>query len=137
MKREQIIYAKKVMRSMHPLYNLEIELCLPFLDPIIGVSRRCMQRYGWARPSALNAEESKGLAGADGLKEENSDGLQRADLELADGEPGPDEPLFDFFLEEGEDAMTRLGYGVVSYFELIKTFMLIFMLITCINIPVM
>ena len=59
-------------------------------------------------------------------------------MELAlDGERGPDEPLFDFFLEEGEDAMTRLGYGVVSYFGLIYTFMLIFFLITCVNIPVM
>lgn len=28
----------------------------------------------------------------------------------------PGEPLFDFFLEEGEDAMGRLGYGIVSYF---------------------
>lgn len=136
MKREQIIYAKKVLRSMHPLYNLDIELCLPFLDPVIGVTRRCMQRQGWAAAPQLNAEESKGLAAADGLKD-NSEGLQKADLELADGEPGPDEPLFDFFLEEGEDAMTRLGYGVVSYFELIKTFLFIFMLITCINIPVM
>lgn len=44
MKREQIIYAKKVLRTMHPLYNLDIELCLPFLDPVIGVTRRCMQR---------------------------------------------------------------------------------------------
>ena len=36
-----------------------------------------------------------------------------------DGEPGPNEPKFDFFLEEGEDAMTRLGFGIVSYFGLI------------------
>ena len=74
MKREQIIYAKKVLRSMHPLYNLDIELCLPFLDPVIGVTRRCMQRQGWAAPPQLNAEESKGLAAADGLKD-NSEGL--------------------------------------------------------------
>ena len=54
-----------------------------------------------------------------------------------DGERGPDEPLFDFFLEEGEDAMTRLGYGIISYFSLIKVFLFVFGLITCINIPVM
>ena len=54
-----------------------------------------------------------------------------------DGERGPDEPLFDFFLEEGEDAMTRLGYGVVSYFGVIFTFMMVFFLITLVNIPVM
>ena len=64
--------------------------------------------------------------------------LEKADLELAmDGERGPDEPLFDFFLEEGEDAMTRLGYGIVSYFTIIYTFMCIFAMITIINIPVM
>ena len=33
--------------------------------------------------------------------------------------------------------MTRLGYGVVSYFGLIRSFLLIFMLITLINVPVM
>lgn len=136
MKRDQIIYAKKVLRTMHPLYNLDIELCLPFLDPIIGVTRRCMQRNGWARNNAVNAEESKGLASADALKQ-NDGGLSKADLELADGERPPDEPLFDFFLEEGEDAIGRLGYGVVSYFGLIYTFMVIFFLITCMNIPVM
>ena len=68
----------------------------------------------------------------------DSAAVEKADLELADnGERGPDEPLFDFFLEEGEDAMTRLGYGVVSYFTIIYTFMLVFFLITLINIPVM
>ena len=137
MKREEIIYAKKVMRTMHPLYNLEIEVCLPFLDPVIGVTRRCFQRVGWSQPQqAANAEERTGLADADGLKSDSA-GLERADLELADGERGPDEPLFDFFLDEGEDAMTRLGYGIVSYFGIIYTFMMVFGLITLINIPVM
>lgn len=68
----------------------------------------------------------------------DSAGLEKADLELADdGERGPDEALFDFFLEEGEDCMTRLGYGVVSYFTLIYTFMFVFLVITLCNIPVM
>ena len=30
---------------MHPLYNLDVELCLPFCDPVIGQTRRCMQYY--------------------------------------------------------------------------------------------
>ena len=64
MKREQIDYAKKVLKKMHPLYNLKIELCLPFLDPIIGVSRRmCGGSSAQTSPS-----ETQGLAGADGLK---------------------------------------------------------------------
>lgn len=41
LKRKDILYAKKIMRSMHPLNKLELELCLPFLDPVIGVTRRC------------------------------------------------------------------------------------------------
>merc|ERR1719223_91354 len=128
MNRTEICYAKKVLRTMHPLYNLNIELCLPFLDPVIGVARR----QGLISDPSAEQEERKGLAEADGLK----DG--RTDLELQlDGERGPDEPLFDFFLEEGEDAMTRLGYGVVSYFGLIYTFMLVFAMITALNVPVM
>ena len=132
MNRQEICYAKKVLRTMHPLYNLEIEVCLPFLDPVIGVARRhCCPK------AAVDEEERQGLAAADGLKDK-SDGQTKTDLELQlDGERGPDEPLFDFFLEEGEDAMTRLGYGVVSYFGLIFTFMLVFGMITAINVPIM
>ena len=80
------------------------------------------------------------MADADALKTEGGGAIQKSDLELAqedDGERGPDEPLFDFFLEEGEDAMTRLGYGIVSYFSLIYTFMVIFFIILLLNIPVM
>lgn len=54
-----------------------------------------------------------------------------------DGERPPDELKFDFHLEEGEDAMTRFGYGIVSYFGLILTFLRIFLMVTLVNIPVM
>lgn len=136
-KREQVIYAKKELRKMHPLMNLDLELCLPFLDPCVGVGRRCLVRNGCMQPPrGENTEDRQGLAGADALQEAGS-GLNRVDLELAEGEAGPDEPLFDFFLEEGEDAMTRLGYGVVSYFNVIWTFLVIFTMITAINVPVM
>ena len=112
---------------MHPLYELEIELCLPFLDPCIGVARRnCCPR----KELVEEMTRSLGLA--------RSDSLRFGDMELQlDGERGPDEPLFDFFLEEGEDAMTRLGYGIISYFSLIKVFLFVFGLITVINLPVM
>ena len=36
------MYARKQIKLMHPLQNLEIELCLPFLDPVVGFTRRCM-----------------------------------------------------------------------------------------------
>ena len=71
MKREQIDYAKKVLKKMHPLYNLKIELCLPFLDPVIGVTRRCFGSSG----KVESEEERKGLADADALR--------NRDLELA------------------------------------------------------
>ena len=41
MNRNDILYAKRVLRGMHPLYNLEIELCLPFCDPCFGLAKRC------------------------------------------------------------------------------------------------
>ena len=69
--------------------------------------------------------------------------LNKFDLELHPEEEDitdPDDPTtwkLDFVLTEGEDAMSRLGYGVVSYFGLIHTFMLVLFLITCVNIPVM
>jgi hypothetical protein len=89
------------------------------------------------QPQNADAEENTGLAGADALKSDSA-AVEKADMELADdGERGPDEPLFDFFLEEGEDAMTRLGYGIVAYFNIIQTFLIVFFMITLFNIPVM
>ena len=49
-KREQVVYAKKELRKMHPLMNLDLELCLPFLDPCVGVGRRCFIRNGCMKP---------------------------------------------------------------------------------------
>ena len=40
-------------------------------------------------------------------------------------------------MEPGEDAMTRLGYGVVSYFNLIYTFLVIYFLLSVGHIPMM
>ena len=115
---------------MHPLYMLPIERCLPFLDPVIGTTRRCLERNGYInKPAEENPEEQKGLAQADALKEK--------DLELQTEEEALGKHEFDFHLDDDEDAMTRLGYGVVSYFGLIYTFMLIFLIITLVNIPVM
>ena len=76
------------------------------------------------------------LASADAMKEDQD--LNKFDLELAE-ESDPDKKPWeaDFLLEDGEDAMTRMGYGVVSYFGIIHTFMLVLFLITCVNIPIM
>ena len=41
MKRNDILYAKRVLRGMHPLYNLELDLCLPFCDPCFSMARMC------------------------------------------------------------------------------------------------
>lgn len=63
---------------MHPLYNLEIELCLPILDPIIGFARR----RKWIKSNEDVEEERKGLADSDALKSGDA-GLGKSDLELA------------------------------------------------------
>lgn len=46
----EIIAAKKTLRTMHPLYFLPIERCLTFLDPVVGVTRRCLERNGYIDP---------------------------------------------------------------------------------------
>lgn len=108
---------------MHPLHNLEIEVCLPFLDPVIGISRRCLQRNNcMERPRTQESMEMTSLARQDSLSKRRSPPTSMRDIDIDlndDGKPDPNEPLFDFYLEEGEDAMTRLGFGIVSYFGLI------------------
>ena len=82
-----------------------------------------------------------GLASADALKEENrikQDHLFfELDEDVVEELEDPDKMpwVADFELEEGEDAMSRMGYGVVSYFQVIHTFLLVLLLITCVNIP--
>ena len=44
---------------------------------------------------------------------------------------------FDFFLEEGEDPIGRLGYGIVSYFSLIRIFCYAFFLLSVVYFPTM
>ena len=63
MKRLDILYSKRRIRQMHPLYNLELEICLPFCDPCLGVARRCFQTHfdmchgGIMQQSSLAAHE--------------------------------------------------------------------------------
>ena len=122
MKRSEVLYAKRIVRDMHPLYNLELELVLPFLDPVIGVFRRnCMSKKA-------TAEEKEALANADQLK---------SDQEKAEDEDTLSEGEFDFFLEEGEDPIGRLGYGIVSYFSLIRTFLFVFAFLSLVYYPVL
>lgn len=128
MKEKELQYAYKVLKRMHPLEKLPLEDCLPFVYPVIGPAKYFLRKCGlMAEAHQTNPEEEKGLAGADSLK----------DRDLEGGNVVEEEPDFDFDLEEGEDAMTRLGYGIVSYFNLIYTFMFVFLIITLVNIPVM
>jgi len=39
--------------------------------------------------------------------------------------------------DEGEDPIGYLGFGMVSYFDMIKVFAFVFLVLTCLNIPVM
>lgn len=41
----------------------------------------------------------------------------------------------DFYLSPGEDPITRLGFGLTNYFEMIKIFAITMLVMTLINIP--
>ena len=43
----------------------------------------------------------------------------------------------DFQLDKGEDPVKRLGFGIVSYFSMVKTYIVLFSILTVIHIPVM
>ena len=116
MKRVDILYSKRRIRQMHPLYNLEIELCLPFFDPCIGVARRCFQKhFDMCHGGILQQSQNAGR------EKQDFTNLDPSQIQEDGSYPGED--VFDFYLEEDEDAMGRLGYGVVSYFSLIYTFL--------------
>ena len=132
MERRDILYAKRTLHQMHPLYYLEVETALPVCDPIIGCTRRWARHYeicGAGKP------EDKGLIDPTFARSEVN--IEDAATMIQDDGTLPGEPKFDFDLEEGEDPMGRLGYGIVSYFQLIWTFLIIFFLLTCGHIPMM
>ena len=56
MDRQKICYAKKVLRTMHPLWNLEIEVCLPFLYPVVDPAKRCLAACGLIKRQEDDAE---------------------------------------------------------------------------------
>lgn len=73
MDRQKICYAKKVLRTMHPLWNLEIEVCLPFLYPVVEPAKMCLAKCGLiTRQKDGDGDEREGLAGADALKDGTS-----------------------------------------------------------------
>jgi hypothetical protein len=37
MTRGEVLYAKRIVRDMHPLYRLDLELVLPFFAPLISI----------------------------------------------------------------------------------------------------
>lgn len=39
--------------------------------------------------------------------------------------------------KEGEDPINYLGFGITSYFQMIRTFMIMFLLMTLLNVPIM
>lgn len=118
MKRGEILYAKRVVRDMHPLYRLDLELVLPFMSPLIFVWKKI---FGGQATNMVDEEKPI----ATGPK---SDRPPADEDTLSEGE-------FDFFLEEGEDPIGRLGYGIVSYFSLIRIFVFVFGFLTLAYMP--
>jgi hypothetical protein len=43
--------------------------------------------------------------------------------------------MLDFELTEGQDPIGRFGYGIFSYFSMMQTFCLLFLLLTLAHIP--
>lgn len=116
---------------MHPLNNLKAEVCLPEAAPLFRCTKSWLQYYEWCGHKQSDAEEVVPLAEADSFKPDPNN------MEIQEDGSLPGEPEFDFFLDDGEDPMGRLGYGIVSYFQLIFTFLVIFFLLFVGHIPMM
>lgn len=119
MNRGEILYAKRVVRDMHPLYRLDLELVLPSLAPLISIWKGI---FG-GQKTVIDPEAEPISKGP------KSDRPPADEDTLSEGE-------FDFFLEEGEDPIGRLGYGIVSYFSLIRIFVFVFGFLSCVYMPV-
>lgn len=118
MKRSEVLYAKRIVRDMHPLYRLNLELVLPSIELPIRIYKGI---FGGQPPMSYDEDEKKDLKKNDAQKDEDT---------LSEGE-------FDFFLEEGEDPIGRLGYGIVSYFSLIRIFVYAFAFLSLVYFPSM
>jgi len=57
MKRQDILYAKRVIRKMHPLNNLDVELCIPFADPFLRCTKSILRQNEWCGHKPSDAEE--------------------------------------------------------------------------------
>lgn len=121
MTRGEVLYAKRIVRDMHPLYRLDLELVLPILAPLISLWKAV---FG-GQHTVMDEEREK--LDKDNVK---SDAKDADEDTLSEGE-------FDFFLEEGEDPIGRLGYGIVSYFSLIRIFVFVFGFLSIVYLPVM
>ena len=121
MSRGEVLYAKRIVRDMHPLYRLDLELVLPFFSPFIAIWKGI-----FGGQHTVMDEEKEPIA-KDKVK---SDAKNADEDTLSEGE-------FDFFLEEGEDAIGRLGYGIVSFFSLIRIFVFVFGFLSIVYLPVM
>ena len=119
MTRGEVLYAKRIVRDMHPLYRLNLELVLPIFTPLILLHKAF---FGGQPPMSYDEDEPE--------KKEKVLAKNADEDTLSEGE-------FDFFLEPGEDPIGRLGYGIVSYFSLIRIFVFVFGLLSICYFPVM
>ena len=119
MTRGEVLYAKRIVRDMHPLMRQNLEVVFPALEIPILFWKKI---FGGKPPKT--DEETQALAA----------GVPRSD---AADEDTLSEGQDDFDLEEGEDPLTRLGYGIVSYFTLIRIFMYVFGLLSLVYLPSM
>jgi len=101
---------------MHPMADMDSWEVLPLLKPF----KICLRKK--------KSEDRVGLADADAQKEPD---VEKAGVFSTEG----DGDVFE--LEEGQDAMSRLGYGMVSYFSMLRMFLVYFILLSILYYPIL
>ena len=120
---------------MHPLRNLKYTLSLPYLSYIPGNFLFSQVKEEEKIPLANN-DQLKEAALENGFSAVSDEIIRKNNLKednSGDGQQSDD----DFLLEEGEDAMSRLGAGIISYFTLIKVSFFLFVLASLVSVPLL
>ncbi|CDW91100.1 UNKNOWN [Stylonychia lemnae] len=152
--KQEISRGRYVVNTLHPLSDIPLRQSLPYLDSI----RRFFKRN-------KEDQEKKNLVKDDQMKEEEKGNNYRSaerqstkrkpvvavknqfanmigqgnqgDLEGAYDSNGQLQPNPKPQFDEDEDPVNYLGFGISSYFQILRTFMFIFFVLSILHLPVM
>mmetsp|Transcript_27490 Transcript_27490/g.19867 ORF Transcript_27490/g.19867 Transcript_27490/m.19867 type:complete len:107 (+) Transcript_27490:209-529(+) len=87
----------------------------------------------------LKMDSQKSNYNSNGSKHKKKDTKRKQLAMLGGGKEGAkyDEPVEQQVWDEDEDPINILGYGICSYFDMIKNLVKIFVVLTILNIPLM